>query len=182
MPNRLLLRRHFLACLAAAGLGVISPVLLWSGAADAAAAGGAASSVESNGYHFEDTATHVHIIGAALQPRRYAYPTEYEWLRPVQGLNEFISISAFVLGTVQIIFLVNFFYSLFWGKKVDRNPWHANTLEWAAPSPPPHGNFETTPIVYRGPYEYASPESEDDYLPQSQPWPGKVPTGPPVHV
>ncbi len=124
----------------------------------------------------------MHIIGAALQPRRYAYPTEFEWLRPLQGLNQFISISAFVLGTVQIIFLVNFFYSLFWGKRVDRNPWHANTLEWSAPSPPPHGNFETTPIVYRGPYEYASPESEDDYLPQTQPWPGKVPSGPPVHV
>src|SRR5262249_4175021 len=99
----------------------------------------------------------MHIIGTALQPRRYAYPTEPEWLKPLQGINEFMSLSAFVLGTAQLIFLANFFYSLFWGKKADRNPWHSNTLEWTVPSPPPHGNFETTPIVRRGPYEYASP-------------------------
>ena len=50
--------------------------------------------------------------------------------------------------------MVNFLCSLFCGKKAGRNPWHSNTLEWTAPSPPPHGNFETIPIVYRGPYEY----------------------------
>jgi cytochrome c oxidase subunit 1 len=121
----------------------------------------------------------MHIIGAAGQPRRYAYPTDYDFLRHLQGLNTFISISAFVLGSAQLIFLVNFFYSLFWGPKADRNPWHSNTLEWTAPSPPPHGNFETTPIVYRGPYEYASPETEEDYFPQTQN--GKVPSGQPVH-
>ena len=69
-----------------------------------------------------------------------------------------MSISAFVLGLAQFIFVVNFFYSLFWGQKAGRNPWHSNTLEWTAPSPPPHGNFETTPIVYRGPYEYGDPD------------------------
>ena len=48
-----------------------------------------------------------------------------------------------MLGPAQIIFLVNFFLSLFCGKRRGRNPWHSNTLEWTAPSPPPHGNFET---------------------------------------
>jgi len=85
-----------------------------------------------------------------------------------------------VLGAAQIIFLVNFFYSLFWGERVGRNPWRSNTLEWTAPSPPPHGNFETTPIVYRGPYEYSSPESEEDYLPQSQSPNGAPATGNPA--
>jgi cytochrome c oxidase subunit I len=122
----------------------------------------------------------MHILGTALQPRRYSDPLQYEWLRNLEGLNQFISISAFVLGLAQIIFLFNFFYSLFWGQKVDRNPWHANTLEWSAPSPPPHGNFETTPIVYRGPYEYASPESEEDYLPQTQPPNGQAVTEQPL--
>ncbi len=66
---------------------------------------------------------------------------------------------------------MNFFYSLFWGKKAARNPWHSNTLEWTAPSPPPHGNFENEPIVYRGPYEYCVPGMEADYLPQTEPTP-----------
>jgi cytochrome c oxidase subunit 1 len=116
----------------------------------------------------------MHILGTALQPRRYFDPLSFEWLQNLAGLNQFISISAFVLGAAQIIFLANFFYSLFGGKRVDRNPWHSNTLEWTAPSPPPHGNFETTPIVYRGPYEYSSPESDEDYLPQTQPPSGKT--------
>jgi cytochrome c oxidase subunit 1 len=55
------------------------------------------------------------------------------------------------------------------GPKAGRNPWHANSLEWFAPSPPPHGNFDVPPIVYHGPYEYSSPLSgEKDYLPQTE--------------
>ena len=54
-------------------------------------------------------------------------------------------------------------------KAAERNPWQANTLEWSAESPPPHGNFATTPVVYRGPYEYSSPEAADDWLAQNQP-------------
>ena len=52
-----------------------------------------------------------------------------------------MTISAFLLGFSQFIFLVNFVWSLFRGKKAGRNPWNSNTLEWTAPSPPPHGNF-----------------------------------------
>ncbi|HWT81937.1 MAG TPA: cytochrome c oxidase subunit I, partial [Candidatus Methylomirabilis sp.] len=56
------------------------------------------------------------------------------------------------------------------GKQPERNPWHANTLEWAAPSPPPHGNWgETLPAVFGGPYEYSVPGMAEDYLPQNQP-------------
>ncbi|MGH7865401.1 MAG: cytochrome c oxidase subunit I, partial [Candidatus Binataceae bacterium] len=63
-----------------------------------------------------------------------------------------------------------FILSLARGRKAGENPWHANTLEWTTPSPPPHGNWPgPIPIVYRGPYEYSSPESPDsDFLPQSQ--------------
>src|SRR5438445_4708873 len=123
----------------------------------------------------------MHITGAALQPRRYSDPLQYEWLKDLPGLNIFISLSAFLLGAAQLIFLVNFFYSLFWGPRAGRNPWRSNTLEWTAPSPPPHGNYETPPIVYRGPYEYASPESEEDYLPQTENLNGKVAGTQPVH-
>jgi cytochrome c oxidase subunit 1 len=58
---------------------------------------------------------------------------------------------------------------MFRGKKAENNPWNANTLEWLAASPPPHGNFETLPTVYRGPYEYGVPERESDFWPQHEP-------------
>ncbi|MDG2467997.1 MAG: cbb3-type cytochrome c oxidase subunit I [Pirellulaceae bacterium] len=84
-------------------------------------------------------------------------------------INEFITYSAIVLGIVQVFFVVNFFGSLLWGKRAGRNPWNANTLEWTTPSPPGHGNFDFQPTVHRGPYEYSHPESEKDFLLQTDP-------------
>ena len=77
---------------------------------------------------------------------------------------------AIVLGFTQIILLVNVLYSIWAGKKAEQNPWNANSLEWcAAPvGPGIHGNFEVLPTVYRGPYEYSSPEVEEDWLPQNK--------------
>ena len=79
-----------------------------------------------------------------------------------------MTISAILLGLSQLIFLINFVYSLFWGPKADRNPWNSNTLEWTAPSPPPHGNFDGPPVVYRGRTSTASPRRTEDYLPQTE--------------
>src|SRR6516164_3302479 len=110
----------------------------------------------------------MHLVGVMGLRRRIADVTAGVLEAQTLPLNQFMSVSALLLGAVQIIFVVNFFYSLFWGRKVDRNPWHANTLEWTAPSPPPHGNFEGTPVVYRWPYEYGEHEGRvDDYLPQT---------------
>jgi cytochrome c oxidase subunit 1 len=109
----------------------------------------------------------MHIIGIMGHPRRYYDPTIFNYLEHAQPLNVFMTVSALLLGLAQIVFFANFAYSLFWGPKAGRNPWHSNTLEWTAPSPPPHGNFEHPPVVRRGPYEYASPETEEDYLPQT---------------
>ena len=55
------------------------------------------------------------------------------------------------------------------GEKVADNPWDATTVEWQAPSPPPHGNFTTEPVVYRGPYEYSVPGHDKDFVPQTEP-------------
>ena len=52
------------------------------------------------------------------------------------------------------------------GEKTEENPWQATTLEWAAPSPPPHGNFLELPQAYRGPYEYSVPGAAKDFSPQ----------------
>ncbi|HXU12576.1 MAG TPA: cbb3-type cytochrome c oxidase subunit I [Candidatus Binatia bacterium] len=112
----------------------------------------------------------MHILGMGGHMRRIYDPTLYEFLKPLQPMNEFISINAFILGGVQILFASNFIFSLFWGKKAERNPWHANSLEWSAASPPPHLNWgEKVPTVYRGPFEYSPPGMTEDYLPQDRP-------------
>ncbi len=111
----------------------------------------------------------MHILGVGGHMRRIANPMQYEFLQPLQGINVFITMSAFVLGTAQILLLVNVFWSIFRGKVAERNPWQANTLEWHAPTPVPHGNFVTIPQVSRGPYEYSVPGAEKDWLPQAQP-------------
>ena len=80
-----------------------------------------------------------------------------------------MTVSALLLGASQLIFLGNFFWSMFAGARAGKNPWQANTLEWEAPTPPPHGNFPgPIPTVYRGPYEYSSPLVSEDFLPQAR--------------
>ncbi len=112
----------------------------------------------------------MHILGVGGHMRRIANPQLYEFLAPFKWWNEFISISAFLLFFVaQVPFVVNFFWSLFAGKRAEQNPWQANTLEWvAAPTPTIHGNFIEQPHVYHGPYEYSSPAVQEDWLPQTQ--------------
>ena len=110
----------------------------------------------------------MHFLGVAGHMRRIYNPLQYEFLADMQWWNVFITMSAFCLGASQLVFLGNFVISLFAGKKAERNPWQANTLEWTAPSPPPHGNFETLPTVYRGPYEFSSPLVKEDWLPQDR--------------
>ena len=111
----------------------------------------------------------MHILGVGGHMRRIANPLQYEFLQQFEGMNIFITMSAFTLGFVQLIFLFNVFYSMFKGKKAEDNPWKANTLEWTAPTPPPHGNFATIPTVYHAPYEYSAPGVSEDWLPQNRP-------------
>ncbi|MEE2990769.1 MAG: cbb3-type cytochrome c oxidase subunit I, partial [Planctomycetota bacterium] len=113
----------------------------------------------------------MHILGTVGFPRRLADPYHYKTFAHLQPMNQFITICAIGMVATQVIFAANFLISIFRGPKVGRNPWRANGLEWMAPSPPGHGNFDFQPIVYRGPYEYGSPEVEEDYYPQIKPPP-----------
>jgi len=107
--------------------------------------------------------------GMAGVSRRLYDQTFYTHGAAVQGLTMFSSWSAWCLGLVQLVFIVNFFWSMWGGKKVTSdNPWEATTLEWATPTPPPHGNFIQAPRVYRGPYEYSVPGAAADFSPQNQ--------------
>jgi len=111
------------------------------------------------------------LLGAWGQHRRiYNYEHFPELAgEGMQDLRIFATCCLVVMLVSQVIFLVNFFASMFRGKKAGANPWRANTLEWSCPSPPGHGNFETLPTVYRGPYEYSHPDREDDFWPQDEP-------------
>jgi cytochrome c oxidase subunit 1 len=111
-----------------------------------------------------------HFLGIGGMPRRYYAFSKFEFLAPIRDLNEFISLAAFVLGAAQLVFLFNFFWSLFRGARAEQNPWRATTLEWVAPTPPPHGTWgETTPEVHRWPYDYSVPGAPEDFTPQTVP-------------
>ena len=120
----------------------------------------------------------MHILGAVGFPRRLADPYHYETFHHLRDMNVFMTWCAIGMVAAQIIFVANFFGSLLFGRVAGRNPWHANGLEWQAPSPPGHGNFDFQPVVYRGPYEYGSPEAAEDYYPQTQAPPDHDPTLP----
>ena len=116
---------------------------------------------------------------AGVNRRLYDGGLEYAHAQDVLGWNVVSSYGAWALGFFQIFFIFNFFWSIRHGKQVNDNPWRATTLEWQAPSPPPHGNFVTPPEANRGPYEYSVPGAATDFTMQGQasdpdPEPAKV--------
>jgi cytochrome c oxidase subunit 1 len=111
----------------------------------------------------------MHFMGLAGVPRRYyqfSLIPEFEiWM----NVNIFITISAFLGGIAQLLFLYNFFNSIFRGEKATQNPWLSNTLEWSTQVKHIHGNWDgDIPTVYRGPHEYSRPDRELDYFPQHE--------------
>ena len=110
----------------------------------------------------------MHVMGLVGMPRRFSSFTEYEFLKELHPLVVFVSISAIITITVQLLFYFNVFWSMFKGKKASDNPWEATTLEWNTATPPPHDNFAgVLPTVYRGPYEFAVPGAPNDYMMQT---------------
>lgn len=111
----------------------------------------------------------MHFLGAQGMPRRYSDFTHTDSFAHLQPVNEFITYSMFLMLVAQVFFILNFFGSMLFGRKSGSNPWKLNTLEWTAPSPPPHGNFDQPVKVYRGPYEYSVPGRDEDYWMQADP-------------
>jgi cytochrome c oxidase subunit 1 len=111
------------------------------------------------------------VLGAAGEHRRIY---DYQNFPELAGADFFFmrqiaTVALVVMLLAQVIFFVNVYLSLRSGKKAGKNPFNANTLEWQADSPPPHGNFAELPTVYRGPYEYSVPDRDEDYWPQNAP-------------
>jgi cytochrome c oxidase subunit I len=114
----------------------------------------------------------MHIMGIVGMPRRYSQFTEYEFLKQLDPLVMLVTIGVFMTATIQLVFLFNFFWSIFKGRRAGDNPWEATTLEWAIPSPPPHDNFAgIPPVVYRGSYEFSVPGAPRDFILQTEPDP-----------
>jgi cytochrome c oxidase subunit I len=111
----------------------------------------------------------MHYEGLAGMPRRYYDFSNWESFKMFGGLNEFISFISLVVFAAQLLFVFNFFYSIFKGRKVTtQNPWGSNTLEWTTPINPGHGNWPgEIPEVYRGAYDYAKDGKE--FIPQTTP-------------
>ncbi len=113
----------------------------------------------------------MHYIGIAGFPRRYYSFTNFDTFNSFTDLNTFVSIAAIVTFSAQFVFLFNFFYSIWRGRKAPQNPWNSNTLEWTAPVDAGHGNWPgEIPTVYRWPYDYGKPGAEDDFIPQHIPY------------
>ncbi|MBW2495212.1 MAG: cbb3-type cytochrome c oxidase subunit I, partial [Deltaproteobacteria bacterium] len=111
------------------------------------------------------------ILGLAGQHRRiYNFSMYPDLAKPeFQDLRVLATVSLIVMLAFQFVFLFNFFASMIKGRKAEKNPYDANTLEWTTESPPPHGNWKELPSVYRGPYEYSVPGRADDFWPQNEP-------------
>jgi cytochrome c oxidase subunit 1 len=111
----------------------------------------------------------MHVLGIGGQMRRIYDPPLYDFLKGQQPVNVFITVAAVILATTQILFLLNFFDSIFAGKKAtEDNPWHATTLEWGTPCPPGHGNFTgELPTVYRWAFDYGVPGAPNDFVMQT---------------
>ena len=112
----------------------------------------------------------MHFIGLAGLPRRYYTNTNFPLFDDLQNVNVLITMFALVGGAFQLVFLYNFFSSIFYGKKAVMNPWKSNTLEWTAPVEHIHGNWPgAIPEVHRWPYDYSNPNHEEDFVPQNVP-------------
>jgi cytochrome c oxidase subunit I len=117
----------------------------------------------------------MHFVGLAGAPRRYYDYSVYKdfnnaSFEQIMDLNVIITVFAIIAAFGQLIFLFNFFYSIYRGPKAVQNPWKSNTLEWTTPVEHIHGNWPgALPVVHRWPYDYSKPGAEEDYIPQNVP-------------
>ena len=107
-------------------------------------------------------------LGMAGQHRRIANFQAFSDLSGLEGYRQLATVAVIAMLLFQVPFILNFILSYRRGRVSGDNPWRATTLEWACPSPPPHGNFAGEVIVYRGPYEYSVPGAKQDFLPQHE--------------
>ncbi|MCE2788833.1 MAG: cbb3-type cytochrome c oxidase subunit I [Saprospiraceae bacterium] len=104
----------------------------------------------------------MHYLGMAGVPRRYYSFDTFDAFRHFTEMNKFITVFAIIAFFIQLVFVINFFYSIWYGKKMKtKNPWQATTLEWTTPIEPIHGNWPgKLPVVHRWAYDYNKDDRE----------------------
>jgi len=112
----------------------------------------------------------MHFLGMAGLPRRYYSNTAFPMFDNLADINVLITYFAIIGGIAQLIFIFNFFYSIWRGPKASQNPWRANSLEWTTPVEHLHGNWPgDIPVVHRWAYDYSKPGYDEDFVPQNVP-------------
>ena len=112
----------------------------------------------------------MHFLGMAGLPRRYYCNTAFPMFDNLADINVLITYFAIIGGAAQLIFIFNFFYSIWRGPKAKQNPWRGNSLEWTTPVEHMHGNWPgDIPVVHRWAYDYSKPGAEEDFVPQNVP-------------
>ena len=112
----------------------------------------------------------MHFLGMAGLPRRYYSNTAFPMFDNLADVNVLITYFAIIGGIAQLIFIFNFFYSIWRGPKASQNPWRANSLEWTTPVEHLHGNWPgDIPVVHRWAYDYSKPGYDEDFVPQNVP-------------
>ena len=107
----------------------------------------------------------MHFIGLAGLPRRYYTNTNFPLFDDLANVNQVMTIFALIGGVAQIVFLVNYFMSIYKGKVATQNPWRSNTLEWTTPVEHIHGNWPgEIPEVHRWPYDYSKVDENGDFI------------------
>jgi len=95
------------------------------------------------------------VMGAQGMPRRY-----FNYIDQFQSFHQFSTIGAYIMGIGFLIMAGYMVHSLMKGKRAPSNPWGSRALEWQISSPAPLHNFDHTPVIINGPYDYHKPMSE----------------------
>lgn len=112
----------------------------------------------------------MHFLGMSGVPRRYYTNSNFPMFDNLIDINELVTGFAILAAFAQVVFLINFFYSMFRGDKAPQNPWGSNTLEWTTPMAHIHGNWPgALPVVHRWAYDYSKPGHDKDFVPQTVP-------------
>ncbi|TCI90138.1 cytochrome c oxidase subunit I [Tenacibaculum sp. M341] len=107
----------------------------------------------------------MHFIGLAGLPRRYYTNSNFPMFDDLADINVFMTYMAILGGVAQLIFLANFFISMYRGQKATQNPWKSNTLEWTTPVEHIHGNWPgKIPEVHRWAYDYSKTDENGNYV------------------
>jgi cytochrome c oxidase subunit I len=95
------------------------------------------------------------VMGSQGMPRRY-----FNYIDQFQPFHVTSTIGSYIIGLGFLIMFGYLLHSLLKGRRAPANPWGSRAMEWQVSSPPPLHNFEHTPVIINGPYDYHKPMSE----------------------